>query len=103
MKTLLAGALLFSVGTGTVVMLQNTHGRKASVGSTNIAANAAFRDGLFLGQRDAAGHRTRHAAVGRWAADLDRDAFRAGYDEGYDQVLVLAEQSVASLSVAHGR
>jgi len=101
MRTLLAGALLFSVGTGTVVMLQNTYG--ASAGSTNIAANAAFRDGLFLGHRDAAEQRNRHAAIGRWAASSDRDAFRTGYDEGYDQELMLPQQNVALLSAARGR
>lgn len=101
MKTLLAGALVF--GLGTIVLLQGTHGERKSEGYTNVASKAAFRDGLFLGHRDAAQQRDRHAAIGRWSAGSDREAFRSGYDEAYDQVLVLSQQNVASLDTAHGR
>ncbi len=101
MKTLLAGALVF--GLGTIVLLQGTHGERKSEGYTNVASKAAFRDRLFLGHRDAAQQRDRHAAIGRWSAGSDREAFRSGYDEAYDQVLVLSQQNVASLDTAHDR
>lgn len=101
MKTLLAGALVFSLG--TIVLLQNTRGERKSADSANMASNAAFRDGMFLRHRDAAEQRDRHTAIGRWADSSDRDAFRTGYDEGYDQALARSEQNVASLIAAQGR
>jgi len=50
------------------------------------AADAAFRDGLFLGRLAASTGEFRHVCVGRWASSGDRDLFRAGYEAGYQQV-----------------
>jgi hypothetical protein len=56
---------------------------KAAKADLRRATDAAYRDGLFLGQFDANRGRARHMCVGRWSADVDRDSFVAGYKAGY--------------------
>lgn len=45
--------------------------------------DAAYRDGLFLGQLDARQGRRAHVCVGRWSTASDRYSFSAGYGAGY--------------------
>jgi hypothetical protein len=47
------------------------------------AADAAYRDGLFLGQYDAKQGREPHVSIGRWSSAADRESFKAGYQAGY--------------------
>jgi hypothetical protein len=47
------------------------------------ATDAAYRDGLFLGQLDAKQGREVHIAVGRWSSLARRESFKAGYRAGY--------------------
>jgi hypothetical protein len=53
----------------------------------SMAANGAFRDGLYLGRLDAGRGRPLHPAVGRWSTEKDRASFAAGYRRGYDDFL----------------
>jgi hypothetical protein len=48
-----------------------------------LAANGAFRDGLYLGKLAAASAQPQRAAIGRWSTDEDRSMFAAGYRRGY--------------------
>jgi hypothetical protein len=73
-----AAVLLTGVATST------NHSASAK---TNQATNAAFRDGLYVGKLHAAQGNRPHLGSGRWSADLDRRAYIAGYQKGYNQVL----------------
>ena len=46
-------------------------------------SNAAFRDGTYLGTRDAKGSGAAHVAFARWSRDVDRSAFIRGYNSAY--------------------
>jgi len=48
-----------------------------------IHADAAFRDGVYLGKLDAATGRKPHLTSGRWSSSLDRASFIAGYRSSY--------------------
>ena len=45
--------------------------------------DAAYRDGYYMGKRDAEEGRANHVAAGRWSSDTDRAHYAAGYDDGY--------------------
>jgi len=70
------------IGAGASNMVS---GVRANVGNTKLSqhADAAFRDGLFLGRLDAKQGRAAHISVGRWGTALDRNSFAAGYQAGY--------------------
>jgi hypothetical protein len=51
-----------------------------------LAADGAFRDGLYLGKLAAEGGLQSHSAIGRWSAEQDRSMFRAGYERGYSEL-----------------
>jgi hypothetical protein len=55
------------------------------------AADAAYRDGLFLGQLDAKQGREAHIAVGRWSSPAQRESFKAGYQAGYAKLAEATE------------
>jgi hypothetical protein len=42
---------------------------------------AAYRDGLYVGKLVAQRGEQRPAPVGRWATQIDRDTFQAGYEQ----------------------
>jgi hypothetical protein len=48
-----------------------------------LAADGAFRDGLFVGQFSAANRLANRPPVGRWSTQQDRAMFLAGYQRGY--------------------
>lgn len=53
-----------------------------------LAADGAFRDGLYLGKLAAENGEPARPAIGRWSTEHDRSMFTAGYRRGYDaQVL----------------
>jgi hypothetical protein len=76
------------VGTLAVAMITMT-GVKAHSGSDNtrsaINADAAFRDGVYLGKLDAEAGRKPHLTTGRWSSNPDRASFIAGYQATYLQ------------------
>jgi len=72
--------ITFWAGAATVITGVQSNVRKAEV---NQATDAAYRDGLFLGQFDANRGRTAHVCVGRWSTVSDRTSFAAGYEAGY--------------------
>ena len=47
------------------------------------AADAAFRDGLYVGKLARAANRPMHPPTGRWVAARDRASFARGYREGF--------------------
>src|SRR5437868_10052613 len=53
--------------------------RADGLNGAKINADAAFRDGLFIGRLDAQSGRQPHLASGRWQSDSDRRSFVTGY------------------------
>jgi hypothetical protein len=47
------------------------------------ASSAAYRDGLFLGERDALAGTKPSPVKSRWSTDADRQSFAQGYFHGY--------------------
>jgi thiazole synthase ThiGH ThiG subunit len=80
MKTISLFALALTLGMGTASML-NTNNQNSNQPVQN--ADAAFRDGLYLGKLAAQAGAEPHVARGRWATPGDRVLFSAGYQEGY--------------------
>jgi hypothetical protein len=51
------------------------------------AADAAFRDGLYVGKIAGERGNKPHISAGRWATEPDRTAYAAGYLQGYNGAL----------------
>jgi hypothetical protein len=54
---------------------------------------AAYRDGLYVGKLAAQRGEQRLAPVGRWATQIDRDAFLAGYEQYNAEIAKAATQN----------
>ncbi len=52
-----------------------------------LAADGAFRDGLYLGKLAARSGEPLRPAIGRWSTQQDRSLFAAGYERGYSEML----------------
>ena len=48
-----------------------------------LAADGAFRDGLYLGRLAVEDGRPQRPPIGRWSTHHDRAMFAAGYSRGY--------------------
>jgi len=80
-------ALVLCLGTAGM-MVSNTSTRSAE--EVQFAADAAFRDGLYLGRLAAQDGRPERPMTGRWSSQRDRASFAAGFQRGYNDVLVRA-------------
>ena len=86
MKSLLIYVLtLFLSGAAIAMFNSSAFYRPGARKNLESANNAAFRDGLFLGRLDAARGRKPHLTSGRWAGEVDRRSFVAGYLQGYHE------------------
>jgi hypothetical protein len=54
--------------------------------STDPLLTAAYHDGLYVGKLAAQRGEQRLAPVGRWAMQIDRDAFLAGYEQANAEI-----------------
>lgn len=83
-KKIFSYALAMTIGLGTGAALsKNVSAKTPGVSTMAVNTDAAYRDGLFLGQRDAHQGRLRHVSAGRWSASADRAMFTSGYELGY--------------------
>lgn len=73
------GIAIFATASTMITSVQSNSPRL----NVNRATDAAYRDGLFLGQLDATQGRAAHISVGRWSLAGDRESFLAGYQAGY--------------------
>ena len=92
MNKLATYALVITASMGASAMLGNLK-RVPSPdlsAESRLAANGAFRDGLYLGKLAAENGQPRRLAVGRWSTDQDRASFTAGYERGYIESLARA-------------
>jgi hypothetical protein len=88
MEKLFTFAIAAVVCLGTTAVLAN-NGRTAQQSPSmeiQMAANGAFRDGLFVGRLAAQSGRESRPLIGRWSSAEDRASFAAGYRRGYGEV-----------------
>ncbi|HEY3929152.1 MAG TPA: hypothetical protein VGL89_12315 [Candidatus Koribacter sp.] len=85
-KKVLSYALATMIGLGTGAALSKNVSASTTGTLPAISSNtdAAYRDGVFLGRRDAEQGRLRHVSVGRWSSAQNRAAFQAGYNAGFN-------------------
>jgi len=88
----LALAIAVSLGTTAMLATSQRNLKQPASGEARLAADGAFRDGLYLGKLAAKSSRTLRPAVGRWAAGQDRANFLAGYRRGYSETLAHLER-----------
>jgi hypothetical protein len=50
---------------------------------SNPNTSGAYRDGLYLGKRDAAQNRPEQTVTGRWTQLQDKELFASGYHQAY--------------------
>src|SRR3984957_4544038 len=86
MTRLLTQALAIAIFLGTSAMLaiSNHSVKPPASAEAALAADGAFRDGLYLGKLAAERGQPQRAAIGRWLTDHDRSMFTAGYLRGYN-------------------
>ena len=86
MKRIASYALAVAVGVGTGAVLSNgvsANTLTANTVTVQHGTDAAFRDGLYMGARDANAGRLHHVSEGRWSTPTDRAQYQAGYDAAY--------------------
>jgi len=98
MDKLFTYALAIAVCVGTTAMLTNNGRamRQEQSADAPLAADAAFRDGLYVGKLSAEAGRSLHPPIGRWSNERDRSSFTAGYRRGYGDSLASAASGGAS-------
>ena len=74
---------LIVIGLSATAMVQANSGPRNMQSESVLAADGAFRDGLFLGRFSAANGQAMRPPVGRWSTEQDRAMFLAGYQRGY--------------------
>ena len=72
------------VGTSAMLVQKDSGTRHSQNVDARLAADGAFRDGLYLGKLDRTAKNPMHPAVGRWSTEKDRESFVAGYRQGYN-------------------
>lgn len=83
MKTLQYGLIAVALAATAVSSQVGSHFRHAPMSIGSRAVDGAFRDGLFLGQRDRSQGFRHHLAIGRWNSSADRHSFVVGYEQGF--------------------
>ena len=83
-------ALTVSLETAALVAKSGFVGHQNQAVDAQLAADGAFRDGLYLGKLAAERGRPLHPLTGRWSSDKDRASFVAGYRRGYNDSLASA-------------
>jgi hypothetical protein len=85
MNKLATYALVMTASLGTSAMLGNLKRAPSPdlSAESRLAANGAFRDGLYLGKLAAENGQPRRPPVGRWSTEQERATFTSGYERGY--------------------
>lgn len=86
MKRLSIYPLAIAMLGATAMLAVSNHNAKPSANAEALlAADGAFRDGLYLGKLTAESGQPLRPAIGRWSTDQDRAMFTAGYHRGYGE------------------
>ncbi len=93
MSKLTTYTLAIAVSLGTTAMLDNNQrsNRPHEPAEQRLAADGAFRDGMYTGKLAAEGGRPLRPAIARWSTEQDRAMFTAGYHRGYNETLARIE------------
>ena len=92
MKKLSVFTIVIALCLGAAAMIHSgraSDGRHSSSVGGSHATSAPFRDGLYLGRLAAKRGGESHISTGRWATEGDRASFTAGFQQGYQDGLVL--------------
>lgn len=73
------------LGTSAMLFHRDATVRQTQSVDRQLANDAAFRDGVYLGELARAAKRRTRPPIGRWSSERDRASFAAGYREGYGQ------------------
>ncbi len=85
MEKIMACVLVLGfAGTGSLVFKDMRSKPQIQTVSVQMAGDAAYRDGLFLGKLNREGNPHLLAPVGRWSTEKDRAAFVQGYRQGLE-------------------
>jgi hypothetical protein len=79
-------AIALFVMAASALTLRNG-GMQSPATKPELATNAAYRDGLYLGRLATTQGSQPHVSSGRWSSKEDRASFVAGYQDSYDEVL----------------
>jgi len=77
--------LAFALCLGTTALLVSTSHSASfrQARDAQLAADGAFRDGLYVGRLAAERSRPPHPPLGRWSSEKDRRSFEAGFRQAY--------------------
>ena len=78
-------AIVLALGVTATLAISPRNARSITTSEASVAADGAFRDGLYLGKLAAASGEQPRLAIGRWSTAQDRLQFAAGYRRGYDE------------------
>lgn len=73
------------VGTSVMLVQRDVTLHRMQSADMELANDAAFRDGLYLGKLAHAANRTMRPPIGRWSTEKDRASFAAGYRQGFGE------------------
>lgn len=86
MQRLLAFALAMGcLGTSAMMVVSRDMSLQNKSAEIRLSNDAAYRDGLYLGQLAQAAKRPMRPPVGRWATEKDRASFTAGFRQGFGE------------------
>jgi hypothetical protein len=92
MRRLFLFAIVLTLGAGVAFVLRSSAVRDPLLDVQNnraVQTSAAFRDGLYLGGLAARHGEEPHFSEGRWANQVDRSSFKAGYQQEYDDAIAI--------------
>jgi len=78
-------AILVVLSASATLAISNRAQNALVSAESPLAADGAYRDGMYLGTLAAESGRQASPPVGRWSTEQDRSSFTAGYRRGFDQ------------------
>ena len=94
MDKLFTFAMAIAVSLGTTAMLANSARGPQQRADAQLNADAAFRDGLYVGRLAVERKQLPRPLIGRWSTEKDRAQFATGYWRGYNDARIDAESAV---------
>jgi len=95
-KFLTYATIVICLGTTATLAISNRNVNLNPKAEALLAADGAFRDGLYLGKLAAEAGQPQRPVIGRWATGQDRAMFSAGYRRGYDEISDSARASATA-------
>lgn len=86
MKIILTYALAIGfAGTSAMLVQRDMTARRGQSVDAQMAGDAAYRDGVYLGKLARTAKSPMRPPIGRWSTEKDRASFAAGYRQGYNE------------------